>query len=358
MFEDKDYESLLDEKLSKVDSKYDKREGSIIYDALAPNSAEAAMIYIQLEWMFKQMFGDTADREYLIKIAKDTRGLEPNKATYAILKGEFNIAVDIGTRFSLDTLNYAVTELIDDSLHTYKVQCEKAGVEGNKHFGTMIPINYISGLTRCELTGLLIPGEEEEGTEVFRKRWRDAFNATAFGGNRADYTEKIKAIAGVGGCKCYRATNESGELVGGHVKCVIIASDYSVPTKELVNTVQQVIDPTQDMEGYGLAPIGHVAHIQSVTGTVINIVSTITYDAGIAFVDIKTQIESVVDNYFLSLAKAWETSSNLVARISQIESAILNVDGVQDIADTKLNGVASNVILSVDAIPVRGEISG
>lgn len=358
MFEDKDFESILDEKLSKIDSKYDKREGSIIYDALAPNSAETAMMYIQLEWMFKQMFGDTADREYLMKIAKDTRGLEPEKATNAILKGEFNIVIAIGSRFSLDALNYAVTELIDDSLHTYKVQCETAGIEGNKHFGTMIPINYISGLTKCELTELLIPGENEEDTEVFRKRWRDSFNATAFGGNRADYKEKVKGIAGVGGSKCYRTTNELGELVGGHVKCVIIASDYSVPTSELVNTAQQVIDPTQNMEGYGLAPIGHIAHIQAVAGAVINIQSTITYEAGIVFEDIKSKIELAVDNYFLTLAQAWEETPNLIVRISQIESAILDVDGVQDIADTQLNGAASNVTLNVDAIPVRGSISG
>lgn len=358
MFEDKTYESLLNEKLSKVGLKFDKREGSIIYDALSPNSAEVAMMYVQLEWMFQQMFGDTADREYLIKIAKDTRGIEPKPATYAILKGEFNIAVNVGSRFSLDTLNYVVTEVIDDTLHTYKVQCETVGVEGNKYFGTMIPINYIPGLSKCELTELLIPGEDEEDTEVFRKRWRDSFNATAFGGNRADYMEKIKAIPGVGGAKCYRTTNELNELVGGHVKCVIIASDYSVPSPELVNTVQQEIDPTQDMEGYGLAPIGHIAHIQAVIGTVINITSNITYESGIAFDDIKTQIESVVDNYFLSLSQSWETSSSIIVRISQIESAILTVQGVQDIADTLLNGDDSNVILTPDEIPIRGDVVG
>lgn len=358
MFEDKTYESLLNEKLRQVDSKYDKREGSIIYDALAPNSAETVMMYIQLEWMFKQMFGDTADREYLIKIAKDTRGIEPKSATYAILKGEFNIEIPIGSRFSLDTLNYIAIELIDDTNHSYKMRCETVGTEGNKHFGTMIPINYISGLTTCELTELLIPAEDEEDTETFRKRWRDSFNATAFGGNRADYMEKIKAIQGVGGAKCYRTTNEFGELVGGHVKCVIIASDYSVPTPELVNTVQHKIDPTQDMGGYGLAPIGHVAHIQAVIGKEIDIQSIITYESGFSYEDIKSQIEDAVDNYFLNLAQAWEASANLIVRISQIESAILEIDGVIDIADTLINGSASNITLEVDEIPVRGEIIG
>ncbi len=358
MYEDKTYEVLLDEKLDSVDVKYDKREGSIIYDALAPNSAEMAMVYIQLEWMFQQMFGDTADRTYLIKLAKDTRGLEPKVATYAILKGQFNIAVDIGSRFNLDTLNYIVTELIDDTVHTYKVKCETVGTDGNKHFGTLIPINYITGLTTCELTELLIPGTDDEDTEVFRQRWRDSFNATAFGGNQADYKEKIKSISGVGGVKCYRTTNSAGQLAGGYVKCVVIASNYSVPSSQLIATVQQAIDPTADMEGNGLAPIGHIANIQAVTGTTINITTTIAYESGYTFSGIKSYIETAVDNYFKILSEAWESNTQLVARISQIESAILNVVGVQDITSTLLNGVASNITLGVNAIPVRGTIVG
>lgn len=358
MFEDKTYETLIEEKLRKISTKYDKREGSIIYDALAPNSAEAAMMYLQLEWMFEQMFGDTADREYLIKIAKDTRGLEPTPATYAILQGKFDSAVPIGSRFSLETLTYVVTELIDDNKHTYKVRCESAGTKGNKYFGMMIPIQHIVGLTTCELTELLIPGEEEEDTEVFRKRWRDSFQATAFGGNREDYRKKIKAIPGVGGVKCYRTTNELGDAEGGHVKCVIIASDYSVPSSELVNKVQVEIDPTQDMEGYGLAPIGHVAHVKAVSGTRIDIQSTITYEAGITFEDIKTQIEEAINHYFMLLRQSWETSANIVVKIIQIEVAIMNVAGVLDITDTKLNGMASNIILPADQIPVKGDISG
>lgn len=337
MFEDKTYEALLQEKLDLVNPKFDKREGSLIYDALAPNSAELAMAYIQMEWMFQQMFGDTAEREYLVKIAKDTRGIEPKEATYAVLKGEFNVPIKIGERFNLGTINYKVTELMDASKNTYKLTCETLGREGNKHLGTLIPINYIKGLTDCELTELLIPGEEEEDTEVFRKRWRDSFRSFAFGGNRDDYMEKIKSIPGVGSCKCYRTTNEAGEKVGGHVKCVITSSDYSVPSDEVIQSVQKMIDPTKDMEGLGLAPIGHTVHIQAVIGKRIRITSHITYETDITFDDIKSQIEAVVDHYFLTLTKAWETSTNLIVRTSQIEAAILNVEGVIDVTDTKLS---------------------
>ena len=50
--------------------------------------------------------------------------------------------------------------------------------------------------------------------------------------------------------------------------------------------------------------------------------------------------------------------AGLVVRIKQIEAALLDVEGILDVADTKLNGKAENIQLGVDEIPLRGEISG
>ena len=362
MFEEKTYESLMADKMALVSSDYDKREGSILHFALGANSAEAAQMYITLEWMFLQMFGDTAEREYLKKIAYDTRGIVPEPATHAVLKGKFNIEVKEGTRFSQEELNYYVSDFLEEKegFFYYKVICETAGEAGNRNFGDMIPIDYVPGLATCELTEVLVPGEDEEDTEVFRQRWRDSFNAAAFGGNRADYKIKIKAIEGVGGVKCYRATNAEGEKVGGYVRCVVIASDYSVPSDVLIDSIQTIIDPEQNhAEGDGLAPIGHSVTIAGATGVEVAVSTTITFDTGYTFTDIKSRIEAAVEAYLLSLRKDWEDSeTGLVVRIKQIEAAILDVNGVLDVAGTKLNGQEENIQLGIDEIPLRGDISG
>ena len=47
-----------------------------------------------------------------------------------------------------------------------------------------------------------------------------------------------------------------------------------------------------------------------------------------------------------------------MVRISNIESKILAINGIKDIADTKLNGTASNAILDPDTIAVRGTLHG
>ncbi len=49
MFESITFESIIKRMLSKIPSDMDKREGSIIYDALAPVALELQLMYIELD---------------------------------------------------------------------------------------------------------------------------------------------------------------------------------------------------------------------------------------------------------------------------------------------------------------------
>lgn len=51
-------------------------------------------------------------------------------------------------------------------------------------------------------------------------------------------------------------------------------------------------------------------------------------------------------------------NKGIVVRISQIESRILDIEGVDDIEHTKLNELEENLILDVNALAIRGELSG
>ena len=71
------------------------------------------------------------------------------------MKGVFTPAtVDVlGKRFSIETMNYIVTEKIADG--EYKVECEEAGRIGNQYLGSMIDVVYINNLAIAELTEIL-----------------------------------------------------------------------------------------------------------------------------------------------------------------------------------------------------------
>ncbi len=322
----------------------DKREGSIIYDALAPCAMEVMSLYIDLENVLNESFADTSSREYLIKRASE-RGLEPTPASYAILKAEFNTDVLVGARFTCSDLTYIVTEKIDN--YSYKIKCETLGSDGNKVFGTLIPIDYIDGLTEASLVELLIPGEDEEDTEVFRNRYLNSFEAKAFGGNKTDYIEKVNSISGVGATKVYPVWNG-----GGTVKLVILDSEYNAPTTELISLVQDTIDPASvGGTGEGYAPIGHVVSVFSASEINVTIETKITFATGYSFVDIETSIKTQIDEYFKYLRQTWQ-DDDVVIRISQIETRILSLAMVVDIENTKINGVASNLTLESEQIPI------
>lgn len=356
MYEDMTYEVILNRALNRVPDGIDKREGSMIYTALAPACAELAQMYIQLDVVLNETFADTASREYLIKRATE-RGITPKEATKAIAKGVFNLDVGVGMRFGIGAFRYTTTERI--SAGVYKMECEMAGSAPNGSTGQLIPVDYISGLTSAELTEILVPGDDEEDTEVFRSRYYGSIDSQAFGGNRADYKKKVLELDGVGAVKIYRATDVSGSVSGGNVLIVILNSNYRKPSEELVNSIQTVLDPTENSgDGVGLAPMWHFVKVLAANETVINIETTITYSSGYSYADIQSYVEAAIDAYLLSLAKSWQEETTLVVRVSQIEHALLGITGILDITGTTINGSTSNLELNENAIPVRGTMNG
>lgn len=354
MYENVTFESIMENLLEKVPSTMDKREGSVIWDALAPCAVELQNVYIALDTVLNETFADTATLFYLKKRAAE-RGVNQIMATKAILQGEFtpaDLELSIGARFSCDKLNYVIIEKVSDGI--YKLECETAGLEGNSHFGTLIPIEYIAGLETANLTELLIPAEDDEDVESLRKRYFDSLTSQAYGGNIADYKEKTTLIQGVGAVKVTPVWNG-----GGTVKLTIINSQFNVPSEELIELVQNEIDPVgHGGTGLGIAPIGHIVTVVGVESKTINIETSITYREGWNWESAKSYIFNAVDKYFNELRKAWHESENLIIRISQLESRILDCDGVLDVSNTTLNGSALNLYLESYEIPTRGTVNG
>lgn len=398
MYEEETYEVILDRMLERVSDDLDKRPSSPIYDTHSSSAIEFQNIYIELETLIQNSYGDTAAREFLILLAKD-RGLSPKTATNATLKGQF-VPTDVdvsGKRFNIGDMNYVVTNQISPGF--YEVLCEVVGTIGNQFLGQMIPVEYIDGLETAKLTEVLIPGEDEEDTEVFRQRYFASFDSQAFSGNRQDYIEKVNSITGVGSTKVKRAWNSDirpaemmpsdgvaqwyssviGSLdsevsqwltlvynaallrkltVGGTVLITIVDSDdYGKASDRLVNTVQQILDPDPYAgEGLGIAPIGHVVKVQSAESVELFIKTNITFSEGYDWINRKTLIEESINNYLLELRKDWANSSEVIVRVSQIENHILNIKGIVDIDDTSINDETTNLIMGEYEIPILGGV--
>lgn len=370
MFEDMTYEALLSRMLTRASEEaqsngelIDTREGSLIRTALSPAAVELTQAYIAGDDILDETFADTATRSFLIRRCAE-RGITPYPATYAIRKGMFNIDVPVGARFSLNTLNYVAIEKIGEesggTIRTWKLRCETLGAIGNAESGALIPVNYISGLTYAFLADVLIPGEDEENTELLRQRYLDSLNTTAFGGNIQDYVNKTKAIEGVGAVKVYPVWNG-----GGTVKLVILDAQFNPPSQILIDAVQTDIDPVQNQGvGLGIAPIGHVVTVEGATATTVDVSAEIAIQSGTDWAAVLPTIQNVVDSYFAELAAGWDAvdwradqTATLIVRRSQIETRVLGVAGVIDIQNTIINGTAQNLVLGANSVPTRGEIT-
>lgn len=347
------YESIMEQMLDRVPDTLDKRESSIIFNALAPAAIELQLMYFELDIILNETFGDTASRDYLIRRVAE-RGITPYPATFATVKGEFtptNLIVPVGTRFSLGDVDYIVTSKISDG--TYELTSESVGSTGNESSGTLIPIDYLEGLQTATVTELLVPGEDEEDTESIRQRYFQTFDTKPFGGNKKDYIQKTNAIPGVGSTKVTPVWDG-----GGTVKLTILNSDFNRASNTLITNVQKEIDPSQLADGLGIAPIGHVVTVDTAKDKTVNVSLTLTFDDGYSFATLENTIESVLGNYLLELRKDWVNQPYTIVRTAQIDTRILAIDGIIDIESTRINGVATNLQLDAYEIPILGVVSG
>jgi uncharacterized phage protein gp47/JayE len=372
------YAYILAQALSQVPNTLDKREGSIIYDAIAPACYALAGIYMELRQMAQQTYIISANGSYL-DLRVQEQGITRYAATYAIKKATFKnsnseaISVPIGSRFSTivdsNTVNYAVTDMYKDEFGdtvpgTYQLTCETLGTIGNSYTGNLLPISYISGLASAVMSDIIVPARDLEADEDLRQRYIDKVNSRPFGGNIAQYREMFLGIDGIGDCQIYPVWNG-----GGTVKVSIIDSNYQPATTEFISIVQDLVDPDSTPElqgtGIGMAPIDHKVTITTPNVVTCDIESTVTLLQGYTLPQVEPLIRSALGNYLNILRGTWGNATqlneySLAVYVSQVVAAIIGASGVANATNTTVNGSSSDLILNENSttqeIPILGEV--
>lgn len=347
-----DYEGLLKQALDKIPDSYDKREGSVIFNAVAPMAMEMSYLYLKIRNLTDLIFIDTSVGMYLDRLVLQN-GIQRMDATYCEKYGTFNLPHLEGYIFMKDEIKFQVIQQVenpDAETFIYKMQCTEKGEIGNVENGPLTSLNYIQGLTRAEITGTIHEGSDVESDEHLRQRYIDNVTDIPFGGNQANYRTEIKQMDGVGNCKVIPVWNGPGT-----VKCIITNADYEQPSDQLVKQVQQAIDPTLDGYGIGIAPIGHIVTVVGATFDPLDIkVEIITHNPP---EDIQQRMEYAINQYFLSLNKNWEYLDNIIVRISQITNVLLDVEGIIDVGEVQINGKSENYVVDSDCLAKLSKIS-
>ena len=339
MYENITEEVILQRMMDRVPSSMDKREGSIIHDALAPTAIEHQLLYIDLDTFLREVFSDKASREYLVKRAAE-RNVIPHPATAAVWKASFTpkaLEVENGTRFNCDNLNLAVTRKIDDGI--YELTCETAGSIGNGCQGKLIPINYVTGLETAELAELVTPGNDEEETEAFRERYLTILRKPSTSGNIYDYYNWAMACKGVGAAKVFPLAYGPGT-----VKVVIADEDKTAATPALLKVVKDYIEE--------MRPIGATVTIASAGELPVNIMGRVKLKNGLNLGKVQAAFRTAF-NAFLK-DNAFDISYVGYARVGNI---LLETAGLEDYADLTINGFSHNIELTDEQIAVIGTVT-
>ena len=327
------YEELLQAMLDRVPSDVDKREGSVIYDALAPCAYFLAQQNFQLDNFIDLVFPDTALGEYLNRAA-EAYNVSRKPATNAVRKMTTSGSVEIGTRWGINNFVYIVKE--EESETEYQVECETPGVIGNQYSGAMQPISNITGIT-AELGDIITPGADEETDEALRERLYTKIRLPATSGNVYHYQQWALEVSGTGAAKVFPLADGPGT-----VTVLVVDSDKKI-SSSLPKTVAEYIET--------MRPIGATVTVKSPDSVTINIKASVMRNESKTLDDVKKAYKNAVDTFL-------QETVFTTYRISyaKLGSLLLDIPGVEDFEGFLLNEGTGNVVIGEKQIPVTGTI--
>ncbi|WP_282801211.1 baseplate J/gp47 family protein [Secundilactobacillus kimchicus] len=369
-FEAQDFDFWLNLMLNEVSDKLNKREGSIIYDAMAPAATMLAESSLERAQVVKQVWISTSDGEFLDLHASD-KGTARQAATFAQVTAKWTDSdgkpinnVEIGDRFAQvgdAPIFYTVVKVEPDG--TGLLLSESDGVGANSYIGQILPVTPNDSLSWAEITEVSIPARATESDEDLRARLLSGTNYIAYGGSVSDYIDMMAKIDTIGAGQVYPTWQG-----GGTVKLVILDNDLKPASSELIEQVQEAIDPAPQGEGYGLSPIDHVVTVVAPDTLKVDITSTVEVASDTTLGAVTEKIKTAIANYFHSLSEKWDTVDAKTGRgyamtvyRSQILAEMMKVEGVTNATLPVLNGQEEDFILQftdeVSQLPVVGEVT-
>lgn len=326
------FEEILDRMLDNVPDEIDKREGSIIYNALAPAAWELNALHDALDYQMSQCFIDTADGESLSRGCADL-GIKRKLATNAILHVQLYDEdglpeeADIDDMFELDGNTYKVTEETDDG-YVLRANAGKR-ISGT---GSLIPIDYTNA---SKITYRVVYyGTDEEEDDALRQRFYEMVNSVPFAGNVSDYRFRIiNSIAEVGNCMVLPADTP------GIINIYVLDTILQPAKPEIIRKVVEAVEI--------FTPIGDKPLIQPPSEYGIKIEVRISSGTS-------EEIRKVINEYFNDLKKEWCSSGeNIKVNPSSIGYRLSQVGIVSDVV---LNSDRKEIILGKEYIPSIKEV--
>lgn len=294
-------------------------------------------LYQHQAWIVRQIFPDTADREYLELHAR-VRGLTRKVAVAA--QGQIRVtgtpgaAVPAGLMAKLGEQNYltASASVVDaNGVATVTAIARNAGTVGNALADTGVELTAApAGVTSQAVIVLMTGGVDAESDGELLARLLELIRQPPAGGNRYDYRRWALEVPGVTAAYVYPLRRGLGTVD------VVITSAGGLPSASTITATQAHIDDKRPVTAKHSLVLAATEKTVNVTLAVQ--LSGLTLDAA------HVQIETAVAGYFAKLAPG-ETAIK-----SRIEGVVTDLAGV---VDRVITLPAANVVPVVDESTVE-----
>lgn len=333
----------------KIDDKYEKTVGYLIYDVTEAVGQEMDETDGEIAQVNDKLNADNLSGDELERFTKQRKGITRKAATYAvgIVTVTGNGTVEIGDIFETENgVQFEATETVtSQDTAQVPVKAKTAGNAGVVGAGTIkeMPIT-IAGISSCTNDAATADGYDAESDEALRERYYLALRTPTGSGNKAAYRNWALEVSGVGDAQVYPLGHGDGT-----VDVVIIDDKMKPASDSLVSSVQQHIDPNSEGKGLGEAPIGAKCYVSSASGTKINIAGKITLQTAAASTSVEAAIKASVEEYLAEIAFTGSAVS-----YAHIASRITSTDGVIDVENLTINDGTANVSVEERCVAILG----
>lgn len=233
---------------------------------------------------------------------------------------------------------------------TLPVEAVVAGATGNVAIGAIsVPVSPVSGpggepltlVTNAEATS---GGADIESDALYRSRLLLEFQPGQGAGTIADYEKWALDYDPVG-----YATVVPLASGPGTVELIVSDQDNNPVSGTVLTGLKALLDPV-DGEGRGLAPIGAIVTVVTVTITTVDVDCNVTLLSGYTFdgaggtIPVRADIEAALAAYINTL----KPGDDVI--LERVSATFFSVNGVFDVATVLLNGAATNTAIGATAV--------
>lgn len=339
-------EDILNRMKNNTNDELNKGEGTYIHDNLTPVSIELEKQNIKLDDVLNKVFIEKAVRngyedEVIARCSEMGIYRKEGKKANGIVTIKGAKDTVIPKDFLIQTKNNIQFKTLEENVVPdtgeidIKIEAIEVGSKYNVRSNTIIEIPIqIVGITEVTNKNNITNGIDIEPIEDLYKRYKVKVTTPATSGNKYHYYLWAMEIQGIGDCIVKPLWDGNGT-----VKVILIDSNKKKPNEEIIKNVKEHIEEVR--------PIGANVTVVGVEEANINIVVNIQIDKSVTLEEVKEEIENNINDYFKTIA-----FKERVVRYTRIASCILDVKGVIDYENLKINSSTENIKLNDEQVAI------